>query len=81
MTNKALLFLLLLLTGTSCYATNERPFINIVTEEAYPMNYTDSRNNNITGLATDYLRTALDFDQYNYRIEIMPWARAYKIAQ
>ena len=68
------LFLALLLSPTALHAEK----IQIVTEEAYPMNYT--ANGEIVGYATDYLQTVLADSGFQYDIKLVPWNRAYKMA-
>lgn len=52
--------------------------INVVTEEAFPLQFIV--NNQVTGPATDLVSQVLADSNISYKISAMPWARAYKRA-
>lgn len=51
----------------------------IVTEEYPPYNYT-SENGELDGVGTKILNEVLAKVDYDYEIEVLPWARAYHLA-
>jgi polar amino acid transport system substrate-binding protein len=53
--------------------------IQILSEENLPLQFT--RDGETTGFAVDVVEAILDRTELNGRVEIMPWARAYKMAQ
>lgn len=53
----------------------------IATEDAAPYNMLKQGTSEITGLATELLKKALDEAKVEYSINIYPWARAYRAAQ
>ncbi len=55
------------------------PFLEVVTEEWPPFNYSD-KNGIIVGTSTDKVKKILASAQIDYSINIYPWARAYQIA-
>ena len=59
-----------------CYA---KETITILTEENPPNNFEDS-NKKITGISTEIVEEIFNNAKIKYKIEIMPWARAYDTA-
>ncbi|MCF3640723.1 transporter substrate-binding domain-containing protein [Rhizobium sp. TRM95111] len=53
--------------------------ITFVTEEYAPFNYTD--NGKVTGISVDQVHAIAAAAGLDYRIEIMPWARAIALAE
>ena len=53
----------------------------IVTEDVYPLNYLDKETGEIKGFAVEYLKDILKKAKLEHTLEMLPWARAYKIAQ
>ncbi|BBD09712.1 substrate-binding periplasmic protein [Desulfovibrio ferrophilus] len=53
--------------------------LHVVTEDYAPYNY--SENGEIVGFSTEVLRAILKRAEVGYQIEMLPWARAYRIAQ
>lgn len=51
----------------------------IVTEELPPYNFTDQGT--LTGLSTEVVQAVLHQLDLNARFQVMPWARAYELAQ
>ena len=58
----------------------EVPAIKVVTEESFPINYTDDTSQKMTGFATDYLLTVLNQADVNYALNSYTWERSFKIA-
>ena len=54
--------------------------IKVVTEESFPINYTDESNQEMTGFATDYLLHVLEQSEIDYSINSYTWERSFKIA-
>lgn len=54
--------------------------LSIVTEDYPPFNYKDAKGK-ITGMATDVVLESLKEAGMKSEIKILPWARAYKMAQ
>ncbi len=52
--------------------------INVVTEDAYPLQYADKGE--VKGPATDLIKLILEDAGLSYALNIKPWARAYKEA-
>jgi len=52
----------------------------VVTEEAYPLSYTEKGDNEVKGLATNFVKELLLKANIEYEIKILPWSRAYKMA-
>ena len=52
--------------------------VNIVTEDAYPLQYMDK--NEVSGPTTALVKAMLEHADISYKIKMMPWARAYQIA-
>ena len=50
----------------------------VVTEELPPFNYQE--DNQVDGIATDFVRAMLDESRLEYNIELVPWTRAYETA-
>lgn len=63
-----------------CRSSPARTLI-ITTEDAPPHNMTKQGSDEITGLATELLKTALDETKIKYSITLHPWSRAYQMAQ
>jgi len=53
--------------------------IQIVTEEAFPLQY--SKNDHVEGPAIDIVRHVLKRAGLSYSIAVMPWARAFELAK
>jgi polar amino acid transport system substrate-binding protein len=53
--------------------------LQILTEENLPLQFT--RDGEVTGFAVDLVYSILARSELNGRVEIIPWARAYKMAQ
>jgi len=51
----------------------------VVTEDYPPYNYL--RDGEVVGVSTEILRAVLKRANVGYRIEVLPWARAYRIAE
>ncbi|BEV73544.1 MULTISPECIES: ABC transporter substrate-binding protein [unclassified Paludibacterium] len=69
-------FLALLLILPACRAADE---LLIVTEELPPYNFTDQGS--LTGLSTEVVQAVLHQLDLTARFKVMPWARAYELAQ
>lgn len=54
--------------------------IAVATEEFAPYNFLD-RDKKLTGMSTEIVEEVLKRAQLDYRIDVYPWARAYKIVQ
>ncbi len=52
--------------------------ITAVTEEWPPYNYTE--NNKVMGVVTEIVKATLNSTGMRWKIEVLPWARAYKTA-
>ncbi|WP_440875054.1 substrate-binding periplasmic protein [Thalassotalea sp. PLHSN55] len=52
--------------------------IHVVTEEAFPLQY--SQNGEISGPTTALVKAILNHAHLNYDLTILPWARAYQAA-
>lgn len=72
---RAIFCLVAILLGSVATASER---LTVVTEEAYPMNY--SQGTEVVGTATDYLRHVLNSNSISHDIKLMPWGRAYKTA-
>ncbi|MDO6445247.1 transporter substrate-binding domain-containing protein [Colwellia sp. 1_MG-2023] len=60
-------------------STFDNPLIiKVVTEDSYPIQYIEQGI--ILGPATDLVKAVLEEAKLEYSIEMLPWARAYKIA-
>jgi polar amino acid transport system substrate-binding protein len=71
------LFLLLLFSivlPTTVYSDN----VIIVTENYPPYSY--EQEGEITGISTDIVKCIMDESGLEYKIEVLPWARAYEMA-
>lgn len=68
-----LITLILLLSGTATKAAE----VTVVTEEG-ALQF--SKNNQVSGVATDLVRAVLDKVDTDYTIDIYPWPRAYAMA-
>ena len=77
-------YLLLLILGLTAVQPHlnakELPAIKVVTEESFPINYTDETSQEMTGFATDYLLKVLNQSGIEYSINSYTWERTYKIA-
>ena len=73
--NKALM-LIMFLFSTSAFSSD---FIEVVTEELKPLNYTE--DGLIKGSATTIVRKVLNKADVPYQIRVYPWARAYLRAE
>jgi polar amino acid transport system substrate-binding protein len=62
-----------------CLHAVENHEIQILTEENFPLQFT--RDNQPSGFAVELVQLVLDRSPLTGRVEIIPWARAYKIAQ
>ena len=71
-------FLNNLLCRAETSVTSETIKIKVVTEESYPLQY--SENGKVSGPATALVEQVLSASNISYDIEIMPWARAYRVA-
>lgn len=60
-------------------AASETPTLQVVTENWRPYNYLE--NGEVKGVSTKIVKEILDKAGFNYDIHVLPWARAYKIAQ
>lgn len=80
--NRTLLFSILLLFGQTIYAatqTQKMP-LRVVTELFPPFQLPDA-NRKLEGIAVEKVQLALDLADLDVKIEMLPWARAYKLAQ
>jgi len=68
-------FILLLFIASASVKAEQ---ITAITESAFPLSYTE--NGQITGVATDVVKATLESAGLAYKIDIYPWARAYKKA-
>ena len=71
------LLLLLTLAPLACPAHGAE--LRVVTEDWPPYNY--SEQGNVTGVVTEVVLAALDRTGLDYTVEVLPWARAYKLAR
>ncbi len=55
--------------------------VTVVTEEMAPYNFSDEKDKAITGLSTEIVREVLRRAKLEYKIDIYPWARSYRLAQ
>lgn len=77
---KKLLWVLLVI-GTYVTATEPPlPKLMVLTEDLPPLQITEN-NILVDGIAFHAVRHLLDSSELNYSIDVMPWARAYKIAR
>ncbi|GHE95560.1 substrate-binding periplasmic protein [Thalassotalea profundi] len=67
-----------ILCNAETQSTSDVIKIKVVTEESYPLQY--SENGKIIGPATTLVEQVLNAANISYEIEIMPWARAYRVA-
>ncbi len=58
----------------------EAQTLRLTTEEYPPFNYTDTQTRTFTGLATDLVKAVMDRAGVAYRIDPLPWQRAYQAA-
>ncbi len=72
---KFLVVCALLFSSLHCFASKT---ITIVTEESYPLNYL--KDEQVSGIATDFLRHVMLESGYDYSITLMPWNRAIRTA-
>ncbi|BBD07162.1 substrate-binding periplasmic protein [Desulfovibrio ferrophilus] len=70
------ILLALVLFGTCSQAAD----VTVVTEQWPPFNYSNDKGE-LTGLSTDILRLALSQSGLEPDFQILPWARAYDMAQ
>ncbi|MFD2165742.1 substrate-binding periplasmic protein [Thalassotalea euphylliae] len=56
----------------------EQVTVHVVTEDAYPLQYMEGGE--LKGPATDVIVKVLERAQLDYRIDVLPWARAYTLA-
>jgi polar amino acid transport system substrate-binding protein len=66
-----------LLFGSTAFAAPEA--INVLTEEWAPYNFTE--NGKISGYSTEVVEAILRKANLSYTINVLPWARAYTMAQ
>ena len=59
---------------------NAEAAISVVTEHWPPYNYTNEQGE-IVGLATKVVKAVLADAGYDYNIQLLPWSRAFKLAQ
>eukprot|EP00828_Plagiopyla_frontata_P029713 TRINITY_DN38511_c0_g1_i1.p4 TRINITY_DN38511_c0_g1~~TRINITY_DN38511_c0_g1_i1.p4 ORF type:complete len:132 (-),score=43.09 TRINITY_DN38511_c0_g1_i1:62-457(-) len=71
------LLLLLILAAQTCPAQSAD--LRVVTEDWPPYNY--SEHGKVTGVVTEVVLAALDRSDLDYTVEVLPWARAYKLAR
>lgn len=69
---------LVCLLGASRFAAASAHELAAYTEQWPPYNYTEGGE--VKGIATDMLRSACVLAQITCRVELVPWARAYKVA-
>lgn len=50
----------------------------IVTEEGYPLNYTENGDTKVKGFSVDLVKAVMDNTGLDYEIKIKPWARAFQ---
>lgn len=55
--------------------------LSLTTEEYPPYNYVDPGTTNIVGVATDTVKEVMKRAGIGYRLELMPWQRAYQQAR
>lgn len=70
------ILLLLALATLACPAWSAD--LRVVTEDWPPYNYSD--HGRITGVVSEVVLAALDRSGLDYTVEVLPWARAYKLA-
>ena len=63
----------------SVLAIENKITINVVTENAFPLQYQEGAT--VTGPATKLLKAVLEQAQLDYQINVLPWARAYETAK
>ncbi len=68
-----ILFFILIISDV--YGNTE---IRCVTEEFPPFNYTNEKK--LIGISVDILHELFKVVEFEYKIEMLPWARAYDIA-
>lgn len=68
-------FFILILVSLPAYATK----ITVVTEAFKPLQYLEE--NEVKGPATDLVKALLESSNFTYSLNLMPWARAYKMAK
>lgn len=64
--------------GLSLFVNAKDVKINVVTEEAFPLQY--SQKGKVVGPSTELVESVLAKANLSYDISIMPWARAYEMA-
>lgn len=55
--------------------------ITVVTEEMAPYNFVDETDKSVKGLSTELVQEILKRAGIDYRIDVFPWARSYRMAQ
>lgn len=76
---KILLSVILLAAAATCLAAGARPRLQITTESSPPSAMMGEGG--ITGFATEKIRMIMDRAGIDYQIEILPWQRAYTLAE
>jgi polar amino acid transport system substrate-binding protein len=76
---KSVCIFLLLLSSNCLSGEQQQPSLRIVTENMPPYNYTDAQGQ-LSGISTKIVLELLKNIDNNLKIEVFPWARAYKIA-
>jgi len=69
----------LLLSPQTIHASE--PVLRIVTEDTIPINYLEKGDPEVKGYATDLVKAIMKEAGLDYKIHVLPWARAYKEAQ
>lgn len=79
MSYKLLQLLLISFVTFSSFANNKGDIdILVVTEDSFPIQYIEKKE--ITGPATALVKRILNTANITFRIRVLPWARAYKMA-
>lgn len=69
----------LILTDNQLLAS-DKITINIVTENAGPLNYEDKESKQVKGFAVELIKVIMEDAKLDYTINILPWVRAYREA-
>lgn len=76
---KILLSVIWLAAAGACLAAGPRPRLSITTESSPPSAMMGERG--VTGFATEKIRMIMDRVGIDYEIDILPWQRAYTLAE
>lgn len=70
---------LFILSGISARAGQAAPLI-LTTDDTPPLNFMNEQTHEVSGFVTDIIRKTMAKAGVDYKIELLPWTRAYKMA-